>query len=86
MLAVKAIYDNGTVQWTQKPSVEGRRGLIVVFDDVSETQSQADKVDQARLQTIDRAIERIQRLYSDIPQSISLVDELIAERRRESLQ
>lgn len=85
MLAIKAIYNNGTVQWTQKPPIEGRCDLIVVFDDVSEAQSQADKVEQARLQTINKAIDRIQRLYNDIPQSTSLVDELIAERRRETL-
>jgi len=37
MLAIKAVYDNGTVRWPNKPPVEGLHDLIVVFEDVSES-------------------------------------------------
>ncbi len=34
MLAVKATYDNGTVEWTERPNVDGRHTLIVIFEDI----------------------------------------------------
>ena len=34
MLAVKATYDNGTVEWTELPKVGGRHTLIVIFEDI----------------------------------------------------
>ena len=88
MLAIKAVYENGEVRWMQRPPDDGRHDLIVVFEDIPEARRSDDaKTDGTGSQPldVDRAIERIQHTYSDIPQSVSLVDELIAERRREAI-
>ncbi len=86
MLAVKAKYDNGTVRWPSKPPVSGLHDLIVIFEDVAKGDAAVECLPQTcREAELDQAIEGIQRLYCDIPPSVSLADELIAERRREAL-
>ena len=84
MLAVKAKYDNGAVRWPGKPPVGGLHELIVIFEDVPE--SSAERTSElSQASELDQAITVIQSLYRDIPASVSLADELIAERRREAL-
>ncbi len=83
MLAVKAKYENGTVRWEQKPPVEGLCDLIVVFE--TENAGKNEPVQCENITVVDQAILDIQRCYEDIPETVSLVDELIAERRREAL-
>ena len=83
MLAVKAKYENGTVRWKQKPPVVGRWDLTIVFE--AEDAHVRDPMKHRKASDVDHAIQEIQRCYADIPESVSLVDELIAERRREAL-
>lgn len=39
MLAVKATYDNGKIKWSQKPKLRGRHNLIIVFENIGESES-----------------------------------------------
>jgi len=86
MLAVKAKYDNGMVQWPNTPPVNGLHELIVIFQDIPEPVTEVVRSSgMSQASELDQAIAISQSLYSDIPQSVSLADELIAERRREAL-
>lgn len=81
MLAVKAKYQRGNVCWDSPPPLMDFCNLIVVFEtEGSKALEPTENADE-----IDQAIQDIQRSYEDIPQSVSLVDELLAERRREAL-
>lgn len=84
MLAVKATYDNGAVRWLQKPKVGGKHSVLVVFENVDDTLVSDDAQAVSNVSIREQAIENLQRMYRDIPRDVSLVEELIAERRREA--
>jgi len=76
MEVLKAKYHNGAIIWNEPPPFKGGGDVIIIFsptEDISTTR--ADKK---------HCIEKIQDYFNDIPADVSLVDELIAERRREA--
>lgn len=80
MMAVKASYDNGVMHWFQKPPGGGHYLLTVVFEDVEQPQTDAEKKQEQKL----RAMDRLESLCDGVPPSVSLVDMLLEERRREA--
>ncbi len=81
MLAVKAAYDNGTVRWLQKPPDSGVHSLIVIFEDIEDSE-QTQQVAVTEQKT--HAMERLQALCEDLPPDLSMVDMLLEDRRKEA--
>ena len=78
MVAVKAKFNHGRVDWEDPPPSTGNCDLIVIFTSAEEPVMSASRAAKRR------SIERLQAYFSDIPRDVSLVDELIAERRQEA--
>ena len=78
MVALKAKYNYGKIDWEEPPPFEGRCNLIVVF---SPMEAEAPSTTRTAKR---RCIDQIQACFEDVPSDVSLVDELIAERRREA--
>ena len=78
MIALKAKYSNGQIEWEKPPPFTGACDLIVVF---SPTEVEGDSTSRTAKR---HCIEQVQAYFSDVPSDISLVDELIAERRQEA--
>jgi len=76
MLALKAKYNNGVIVWDDPPPFKDGGDVIVIF---SQTEASASDRMEKR-----QGIGQIQAHFNDIPAGVSLVDELIAERRREA--
>lgn len=80
MLAVKAEYDNGTVRWRQQRPPVQKCQLVVVFDqgedNTTDEDEEAKKMD---------ALNRLDKLCDGLPPSLSLVDMLLEDRRKEAL-
>jgi len=81
MLAVKAAYDNGILRWLQKPPTGRTNSVIVVFDDLEE--GTPDSITKHQ-QTKEQAIKAIRGLCKNLPDGVSMVNNLIAERRQEA--
>jgi hypothetical protein len=85
MIAIKATYDGGNLRWVDEPKLAGQHNVLVVFENVDDGLD----VDVAEVgpdvSTREQAIKTLQRMYSDIPSDVSLVKELISERRREAV-
>ena len=79
MVAVKAKFDHGRVDWEEPPPSTGNCDLSVIFTSAEEPVMSASRAAERR------CIEEIQEHFkSNIPRDVSLVDELIAERRQEA--
>ena len=79
MVAVKAKFNHGKIDWEEPPPSVGKSNLIVIFTS-TETPVSSTSLAEKR-----RRIDEIQkRFMKNIPRSVSLVDELIAERRQEA--
>ena len=81
MIALKAKYDNGTIVWEDTPSYKGCFDVMVILSKKEIKKKPPSPNIAKRL----RAIKSAQEYFTkDIPREVSLVDELIAERRREA--
>jgi len=78
MVALKAKYNYGKIDWEEPPPFEGCCDLIVIFAPVETEMSSMTHIAKRR------CIDQIQAYFEDVPSDVSLVDELIAERRREA--
>ena len=76
-MVVKAKFNHGQIDWVDPPPFTGSLDVMVVFPPTEKpvAVSPAEKR---------RCIERLQAHFKDIPRDVSLVDELIAERRIEA--
>jgi hypothetical protein len=83
MLALKAEYENGTVRWGQKPPPDGHYIVTVVFEEVGDAMPDSKNEPTGTSRKL-MAMERLQSLCKDISPSTSLVDMLLAERRKEA--
>ena len=83
MVAVKARFNHGKIDWEESPPLTGSCDLIVIFQSAEKTAiKNAPKASQAEKR---RCIREIQEHFKkNIPPGVSLVDELIAERRLEA--
>jgi hypothetical protein len=79
MLAVKAKFDHGKIDWEEPPPFTGSCDLIVIVPATEEPAVSASRA--AKRRCIDAIQERFKK---NIPRTVSLVDELIAERRQEA--
>lgn len=80
MLAVKARYDNGVVHWLQQPPVGDHYSLTVVFEEMEQPQTEAEMKQERKKE----AINALCGFCSNVPADVSMVDQLIAERRLEA--
>jgi len=78
MIALKAKYNQGKIDWEKPPPFQGSCDLIVIFSPLPETKPPALTTSKRR------CIDRIQKQFANIPREVSLVGDLIAERRREA--
>ena len=78
MLALKAKYNHGKIDWVEPPPFQGSCDLIVIFSPPEETVPLATPAARREY------IRQIQEKFTRIPPDVSLVDELIAERRMEA--
>jgi hypothetical protein len=78
MVALKAKYNHGTIDWEEPPPFQGCCDLIVIFTTPGEADFSASRAAKRR------CIDRIHEHFKGIPPGVSLVDELIAERRLEA--
>ena len=78
MVVLKAKYRDGNIVWEEPPPFKGGGDVIVIY---SPTEMEAPSTNR----TVKRdCINQIQAHFNDVPEGVSLVDELIAERRREA--
>ena len=77
MVAVKAKFNHGKIDWEEPPPCTGSCDVIVIFPPIKKPVVAASQAEKRR------CIERLQAHFKDIPRDVSLVDELIAERRQE---
>jgi hypothetical protein len=79
MVAVKAKFNHGKIDWEEPPPFGGSFDVMVVFSPTEKPVPVASSTEKRR------CIAAMQkRFIENIPRNVSLVDELIAERRLEA--
>jgi len=68
MLAVKAVYDNGSVKWTRRMTISGRHSLIVLFEDVSGSELPDADVKYANASMDDMVLPPLPELEGAVPE------------------
>jgi len=58
MLAVKAFYENGSIQWVEKPPVE-RAEILVVFP-----------AESSHFKPDDSSLDAVKKAFDQLPQSV----------------
>ena len=80
MITLKAKYNQGKIDWERPPPFQGCCDLIVIFSPSTEEDSPTSHTSKRH------CIDHIQKQFQNIPPEVSLVEELIAERRQEAIR